>query len=121
MAMRNKITVPFEFGGEHPTVEATFEVVNAMEQRPSFSFGAVAQGVDSGTAKVTDLAWMIAAAASASGYNVTYNDAGDAIMSTPQGMLHAANFARKFLGEAFAAGPSEPVDDESEDGDEGKA
>lgn len=109
--------VELEFDGQTYQVDPTFEVIDRIEQR--VGLGQVAQRLQSGDVRVSDMAWIIHAALSVSGYRMSYGDAGNAILRQHNGIATSAEFASKLIEATLSPGPAEPLDDDEAAG-EGK-
>ena len=125
--IRRSVTVPFEFDGQQHVVTPDFRTVNALEQREGFSFGRLSEGIETSTAKVSDLAWLMHVALTTAGHRhpnrtaITMEDCGQAIIDKPKGMQVASAFAREFIWETFTPGPSDPLESDGEEAEPGKA
>lgn len=118
MTSIRKEGIDLKFAGQTYKVDPTFEVIDAIEQR--VGLGQMAQRLQSGDVRISDLAWTVHAALSASGYSKSYSDCGNAILKHSNGITDAAEFVSKLIEAALSSGPAEPLD-EDEAAVEGKA
>ena len=113
MASINRETVALEFGGNTYRVKPSFRVIDAIEQR--IGLAVVANRLQIGDVRVSDLAWFIFSALSSQGIkDFEYYEVGEVIVSTKGGIAKAADFAGRLIEAALDTGPEEPLDDEGD-------